>query len=239
MDKVRNIYVRGDVHGNFGFLPYWCEQNKTTKEDILIILGDSGLNYFLDGRFDGLKKKISKLPITLFCVRGNHEARPEDVKGMKCAFIKEISGFVCYQPKYDNIYYALDGGVYIINDKTFLTIGGAYSVDKFYRLEKGYNWFENEQLSFDEQNFLFNLLKGSKVDYVLTHTCPIQWEPRELFLDMIDESTVDKNTELWLRDLEKEIEYEYWFFGHYHGSKDIYHDGKVLMLYEDIIQICP
>lgn len=28
-----------------------------------------------------------------------------------------------------------------------IVIGGAYSVDKFYRLSKGYNWFEDEQPS--------------------------------------------------------------------------------------------
>lgn len=230
-----NIYITGDKHGNFDFLPHWCEKQKTSKEDILIILGDAGLNYYLDDRDKKYKEIIKDLPITLLCVRGNHEARPKHIKGMKIEYF--FKGFVYREDGYDNILYASDGQTYIINNRTFLIIGGAYSVDKYYRLERGYCWFEDEQLSFNEQEEIFKLIKGIKYDYVLTHTCPIRWEPRELFLDVIDQSTVDKNTEIWLSEVEKNIKYDKWFFGHYHGEKDIYNDGKVMMLYRKIIKL--
>ena len=37
------------------------------------------------------------------------------------------------------------GEIYNINGKSILVIGGAYSVDKEYRLLKGWSWFKDEQ----------------------------------------------------------------------------------------------
>ena len=40
--------------------------------------------------------------------------------------------------------FAKDGEVYNFNGVSTLVIGGAYSVDKYYRLALGYNWYESE-----------------------------------------------------------------------------------------------
>lgn len=32
-----------------------------------------------------------------------------------------------------------------------------------------------------------------KIDVVLSHTCPLRYEPTEVFLSMIDQSSVDKS----------------------------------------------
>ena len=45
-----------------------------------------------------------------------------------------VQGEVYAEEPYPNILYAQDGGTYTISGKSFLTIGGAYSVDKPYRL---------------------------------------------------------------------------------------------------------
>jgi len=39
----------------------------------MIILGDAGINYYLYERDYELKEQLAQLPITLFCVHGNHE----------------------------------------------------------------------------------------------------------------------------------------------------------------------
>ena len=44
------VFIRGDCHGSFAFLRDFCKENNTTVEDTLIILGDAGINYFLDKR---------------------------------------------------------------------------------------------------------------------------------------------------------------------------------------------
>ena len=62
---------------------------------------------------------------------------------------------------------------------------------------------------------------GWQVDTVLSHTCPYPYEPREAFLPMIDQSTVDDSTEKWLEEIERKLKYDHWFCGHWHIDKHI------------------
>ena len=57
------------------------------------------------------------------------------------------------------------------------------------------------------------------VDVVLSHTVPYDYRPVDLFLSMIDQSTVDESTELWLGEIEKKLDYKWWYAGHYHTSR--------------------
>ena len=133
--KKQMIYITGDIHGNKRRLfeiKYFCEQNHTTFDDYLIILGDVGINYCKDIRDSILKNIMAESPITFICIRGNHELRPTDVSTYK---EKEMFGDIVYQEdEYPNIVFLKDGGEYEINGRKFLTIGGAYSVDKDYRM---------------------------------------------------------------------------------------------------------
>ena len=56
---------------------------------------------------------------------------------------------------------------------------------------------------------------------MLSHTCPLKYEPVEMFQPMIDQSTVDRSTEIWLDAIEDKLEYEKWYCGHYHTEKRI------------------
>ncbi len=38
------IYITGDKHGSFNEIKKFCKENNTTKDDVIIILGDVGLN---------------------------------------------------------------------------------------------------------------------------------------------------------------------------------------------------
>lgn len=63
-----HFYITGDTHGNFNRIEEFCSENDTTKEDVMIILGDAGINYWLDNTDRQLKNDLSSLDITLFCV---------------------------------------------------------------------------------------------------------------------------------------------------------------------------
>jgi 3-oxoacid CoA-transferase subunit A len=118
-----------------------------------------------------------------------------------------------------------------------LTIPGAYSVDKHYRLAMGYSWFEQEQLNKMEMEMGRALIRscGTDFDAVLSHTCPIIFEPTDLFLSIIDQSSVDKTMERYLGEIEYKLDYRAWFWGHYHAFRDYPRtDGrKKLMLFND------
>ena len=57
------------------------------------------------------------------------------------------NGIVYYEEDYPNLLFAKDGEIYNFNKHKVLVIGGAYSVDKYFRLARGYNWYESEQPS--------------------------------------------------------------------------------------------
>lgn len=46
------FYITGDKHGNYFNLDFdlvsFCNKLNTTKDDVLIILGDAGINYYVN-----------------------------------------------------------------------------------------------------------------------------------------------------------------------------------------------
>ena len=63
--------------------------------------------------------------------------------------------------------------------------------------------------------------RKNQVDMVLSHTCPLKYEPIEVFIPGLDQSTVDKSTEKWLGKIESILDYKKWYCGHYHTAKKI------------------
>ena len=73
------FYITGDTHRDFERIILFCLENKTTRDDVLIILGDAGINYYGGIKDWYIKHYLNKLPITLFCIQGNHEQRPFNI----------------------------------------------------------------------------------------------------------------------------------------------------------------
>lgn len=162
---------------------------------------------------------MNKYNFYIYCVRGNHEARPQNVDGMEFIYDENVNGNVYYQPKWPRIRYFLDYGIYTINNYKVAVIGGAYSVDKEYRLKRGARWFADEQLSLQERIDGENFLADKTFDFVFSHTCPFDWRPTDLFLSGIDQSKVDNTMELWMDGIKNEFDWNIWLFGHYHADR--------------------
>lgn len=220
---IERWLLTGDCHGDFSRFKNYQEEVQEDKYTAVIILGDAGLNWTLDENDNHTKNYLSKkYKFRIYCVRGNHEARPQDVEDMHLVYDDDVHGFVYMQDKWPNIRYFKDYGIYWIDGLRVVVIGGAYSVDKYYRLQNGYRWFENEQLSKEEQEDCLWYLRESfsdEYDLVLTHTCPISWEPTDLFLHGIDQSKVDKTMEIFLEKVKNSIRFNVWCFGHYHTDR--------------------
>lgn len=73
------VYITGDTHGDFRQIENFCAEMETKQDDIMMILGDAGFNYFGDIRDDAGKMDVSHTHMTYFLVHGNHEMRPETV----------------------------------------------------------------------------------------------------------------------------------------------------------------
>lgn len=225
-----NIYITGDTHADFNKIFKFCNKYKANKNDLMIVLGDAGINYYLNDYDYILKEELLNYPITLFCIHGNHEEIPENIKTYKSKTFN--GGIVYYEEKYPNILFAKDGEIYTLNGKKVLVIGGAYSIDKDYRLMMGYNWYKSEQITDECKNEIRNKInQDNKIDIVLSHTCPFKYMPYEAFLSGVDQSKVDTTTEKFLNEIESKLNYEKWYCGHYHIDKKI---DKIRFMMDDI-----
>jgi len=228
------IYITGDTHGQFYRIAKFCEDFNTSKEDVLIILGDAGINYYESKSDEKLKRKLDELPVTLFCIHGNHEQRPFAI----ATYEEEIwhKGMVYIEKNHPSLIFAKDGEVYDFNGLKAIVLGGAYSVDKNYRISRNMPWFENEQPSEEIKRRVEKRLEEYewKINLVLSHTTPLKYEPLEVFLSFIDQNSVDKSTELWLDKIEDKLDYQKWYCGHYHTEKKI---DSIEIMYENIEEL--
>ncbi len=244
-----NIYFLADLHGTHIPIRDLCARvpklknakDKDKENNFLILLGDSGFNYFLNHRDEEFKRKVGKYPFTYFVIRGNHEQRPsilakespdkwhrEIMWGWE-VWVENEYPYIKYAMDYVAMYYIPyeldyvdpgDGTEYYHYLRT-LVIPGAYSVDKIFRLHNNWSWFPEEQLSDTERKAGKLLLESIdwQCDLVLSHTCPTIYEPTDLFLP-IDQSIVDKTMERYLGEIEYKLNYKVHLWGHYHCFRE-------------------
>lgn len=222
------VYYTGDIHGSKFEVTRFCKRMKLTRSDIIVILGDVGANYYGNDRDKELKAALNSLKPTVLCIHGNHEMRPERIPTYKTKLWN--GGMVWYEEEFPNLLFAKDGEIFTLDGLRHLVIGGAYSVDKFYRLSRGYSWWEDEQPSEDIKVYVEQQVRENDIDIVLSHTCPFKHIPVEAFLPMVDQSTVDNSTEQWLDQIEDKLNYRGWLCGHWHINKSI---GKMHFLFHD------
>ena len=233
--KIKKWLVRGDTHGVFTWLNNDTLSQYKPEETAIIILGDAGFNFYLSKTDSRLKKEVNEKGFTFYCVRGNHEQRPQEIKNMLWAYDDEVEGTVYYEAEYPNIKYFKDYGFYKIGGHSCLVIGGAYSIDKDYRLgrfgftpetniPKKTGWFNGEQLNKNEMIDCIGMIgdyaiQYGEVEFILTHTCPKSFQPTDLFLGFVDQSKVDSTMEEFLDIVNLHIGWKYWLFGHYHADR--------------------
>lgn len=240
------VYITGDKHGDYKEVEAFCLKWNTCKDDLLIVLGDNGVNYYGPKSDRRIKRRLSSLPITFFMIRGNHDQRPskklytlapEDVHPL-------VKGPCLWQEEYPNLLFAAEYGEYqfMVNGrwvKSFV-IGGAYSVDKWYRMEmlaqgfSGYRWFYDEQLYDHEMKDAADMIADSQPEIILSHTCPLKYIPYDSFLSQIDQSTVDQTMEKWMDEIEDQTDYRKWYCGHYHTDRNV---DNVRIMFHDIIEL--
>ena len=213
------IYFTGDTHGDTLKIIRFAERMHLDQDDTIIILGDAGYNYYENERDQIAKQRLSHLKPTILCIHGNHEIRPANISAYKTK--KWNGGIVWYEDEYPKLLFAKDGEIYTLSGLNYLVIGGAYSVDKFYRVVRGYGWWADEQPSDEIKCYVEEQIRTHTVDVVLSHTCPGKYIPTEMFLPTVDQSDVDHSTEEWIDKIEESLDYKAWFCGHWHTDKRI------------------
>ena len=218
------IYITGDTHGDVDFIKLLrLIDLNLSYDDYLIICGDAGICWS-EQDLVYFKYLYNSLGCTIIYVDGNHE----NFEMLNKMTLVEYKGALMHQID-EHIFHVLRGEIMTLDNKTFLCVGGAISIDKMYRTPYLSWWPEEEITNHDIDNALNNLEKvNNKVDFVITHCC--------------DTHTV-LNTFGYRRDvctdqlifIDKVVEYKHWFFGHYHFDKKI--GQKKTCLYQSIIEI--
>lgn len=235
--SIKNWLVRGDTHGTFTWMFNGCLDGYEPEETAIVILGDAGFDFYLNKTDERKKKEVDARGYYIYWLRGNHEARPQDIEGYEKIYDENVKGVVYCDPRFPHLRAFLDYGFYKIDNFLCLVIGGAYSVDKAWRLSrvglteetnipKKSGWFNNEQLNEQERydcmdtiNYWTSIGRLDKIDFVLTHTCPKSFQPVDKFLSFVDQSTVDTTMEDFLEEIKGQITYNIWLFGHYHDDR--------------------
>lgn len=249
------IYLTGDIHGDPRRLntKVFTEQKEMTRDDFVIILGDFGLiwgdtaeeRYWLDW--------LNEKPFTTLFIDGNHE----NFDMLSKYPVVDFHGGKAHKIK-DNIYHLIRGYIFDICDKKIFAFGGAQSHDiqdgildpdkfedeiefrkEYYRLYKsrkmfrvkGFSWWEQEMPNEEEMERGKQSLEKAlyKVDYVISHCAPQE------VASVIGYTERDKLTWYFNELLWNGLQFDRWFFGHYHDNKQIM--GKFILLYEQIIRI--
>lgn len=227
------IYLTGDTHTknkervidllreNMTF----SHLNNEDKVEYLIVLGDCGILWSEDKQEEDIKileealclyeRIIGKKLIFLF-LAGNHENF--DLLE-KCEREKRFGSEVGVVGH--NIFHLLTGEVYTIEEKTFAIFGGAFSIDKDYRIE-GLDWWSQEIPSYETcEKFLEKINKIDSIDYFLTHTTS------NLDLTYFDMYPfTGKKTDpvaefLKIFNLVNDKKFKHHYFGHFHMDKTV------------------
>jgi hypothetical protein len=234
------IIVTGDTHSDFRRLKKLCEVFHLTGEDMIIILGDSGIN-LTPGDIDRKKKEyLSTMngdhSPQIFALMGNHDLRPTHVDGYH--LVPFAGGMAYRQDAFPTIYIARNSEVYEFFGRKYMALGGAYSVDRRRRLEEGTPWFEDEQMTEEEKQEALSRL--TELNYslsggVLSHTVPFSKIPPDTVNSGAEWGVIDHSMEYFFQDLYAKLEEMrtedspfIWLAGHEHVDR---RNGDVQILY--------
>lgn len=251
------IFVTGDCHGDFSKFntTLFPKQKEMSKEDIVIITGDFGGIFAQENsKWYNTEqywlKWLESKPFTTVFVDGNHENH----KRLAACPVVEWHGGKAHQIN-SSVFHLMRGEIFEIEGKKIFAFGGASSHDisdgildkddpelksKIKRLNamgkymyriRDISWWAEELPKAEElENGLTSLAKhGNKVDYIISHCASTKVQ--SLISDMYEQ---DRLTD-YFDKIRETVDYENWFFGHYHDNKKI--TEKDILLYEQIIKI--
>ena len=227
------IYITGDTHRQID--NRFLQLENLTENDYLIILGDFG------GIWNGNDKYfmpfLKKQNYNILFIDGNHENH----KILNEYSVKMWNGGKIHKIE-DNIIHLMRGQIFNIDNLSFFTFGGAYSVDKNIRTEF-IDWWKEEEGNYEEMNEgLDNLSKyNNKVDYILTHAGPKT--PIENYFKCLNKNFNGSLTENYLDEIYNLVDYKHWFCGHYHENTqlDWFNNeetkNNITILYNKVVKI--
>lgn len=166
----KNPLMAGDTHGDIFHVRFLFALAEVRRSDVIVQLGDFGYWEHDTERgeryLNGVADMSQKTGIPFFWIDGNHENH----ELLRLNYGPDESGF---WPIRDGLFYIPRGHRWTWSGKTFLGLGGAYSIDIDTRTE-GVSWWREEEITYAEAT---KAMEGGKVDIMLTHDKPFESKP--------------------------------------------------------------
>lgn len=208
------ILLVGDSHGNDMFFQDMCETAVRLDCDVLFQVGDFGYwEHYPEGGFylDACAQHLETAGIDGYWLDGNHENHP-------MLWNRYGPGGPDHNPTFDGFWeirpglnYAPRGHRWTWGGVDFLSIGGAYSVDKPYR-KKGSSWWPEETITDDD----VDRCGTSKVDVILSHDSPWQVDIPSLRAFDKNQYPGSRRNREQLERVVKNVRPYFLVHGHYH-----------------------
>src|SRR5262245_56034350 len=175
------ILFAGDTHGNTSHVRALIDRDKEEQCDRIFVLGDFGYwEHQLDGVtfLDRVSKYAIKNEISVYFLDGNHDKTSLLISKYQDQLNRE--GFMTVRGR---LFYAPRGHQWTWGEVKFIALGGAYSVDKQWRLDlerkskrpSGTYWFPEEEMT--QTQFETIMTKARPVDVILAHDKPFDSRP--------------------------------------------------------------
>lgn len=204
---MRKIWLLGDTHGSGHWVNNVQQRAFDAGADCIFQLGDFGVWHGRRGKefLDMVSNYAEDAGVPFYFLDGNHEdfVRLNDL--VRKGEVNE-DGHIEIR---SNLFYSPRGHKWEWSGKTFMSMGGAISIDKDRRVF-GKSWWPEEEIT-DEQ---VAKVEEGKVDVLLSHDAPLNPLPkfaRTPRFDRMSEPNQDR-----LRQVFDKVTPEYVFHGHFH-----------------------
>lgn len=215
LENVKDIYLCGDIHGEF---PELVRKMETygIKDSVIIVCGDCGFGFEKPGHYlhiyeKRLEKKLIKYNNLILCIRGNHDD-PRYFDDPE------------YIPDIPRLKTLPSNTLLKVCRYNILCIGGAISTDRKERIKVNEKKDSRRPKVYwpDEKILKVSEIEKTphRIDIVLSHDAPISFDPPLLRRsDMTDDLWDDiLDSRNYLEKINVGIRPKRWYYGHYHKS---------------------
>lgn len=213
------IYFVSDLHGEYYLKGFQDYINQATDDDLLIILGDIGLEFEKNPTNKNFTEKFLSTRKNIAIIDGNHENH-EYLKSFP--EVNWNGGMV--HKLTDTIVHLMRGQVYNISGENIFVFGGCKSSAKW--KEMGL-WYDGEEANETELKTAYDNIEkyGRKLDYVLTHK--------------YERAPIVGNTSIKLLELctfiDENVQFKKWYSGHWHNNSKL--DERHSVVYDKLIKL--
>lgn len=211
-NTIQSIYFCGDLHGNLEYLKYTINSQHLTNS-VIFVCGDVGLGFqpkWERAIIDIINKKLVLSNCYIIGVRGNHD---NPLCFQDVSLVKDNG-------KPTNWLNVPDYTIVNVCNQNILCVGGGTSIDRLYRLERGYGYWSDEYIKYCPK-------VEEHIDIMCTHSAPsfcfpndkggIVYEFAQYDPDLLKDIEQERATmDMIYNDYKDEV--THWYYGHFHKN---------------------